>query len=111
VFVAQAGLVCQLRCLVLLAVIGEDALAQFAGIGDEIQFFGFALFVLAEDGAGHGVFLLDKCAGWRSSSLRIGAGRPMSASSAGENQRRSALPPTLAAGTALRRCSGCRCNR
>src|SRR5690606_22045611 len=54
VLVDQHGLVRQPGGPCGLADVGVDALAQFAGPGNEIQALGLALFVLAEDGAGHG---------------------------------------------------------
>ena len=53
VLVDQHGLVRQPCRPGGLADVGEDALAQLAGVGHEVQAFGVALFVLAEDGARH----------------------------------------------------------
>src|SRR5690606_30932899 len=54
VLVDQHGLVRQPGGPCGLADVGVDTLAQLAGPGNEIQALGLALFVLAEDGAGHG---------------------------------------------------------
>src|SRR5690606_36044752 len=107
VLVDQHGLVRKPGGPCGLADAGVDALAQFAGPGDEIQALGLALFVLAEDRAGHGLWSLHS----ESSSLRMGAGRPKPASSARATQRWASLSPTRASGATLRSRSGCRCRR
>jgi len=53
VFVDEHGLMCQPFLPGVVADIGEYALAEFAGPGDEGEAVGLLLFVLAEDGAGH----------------------------------------------------------